>query len=254
MARQAIYLSSSSGADAGIVQGLYEAGCEVAHTHTIPETLSRLKQLKVATPSGTPPTLLLVAEVQAGAIALVALLHDSGQDMPPTLFYDRDGSDVRVAIKALQMGVKEYVLASDSEVNRELCACVLAQREGPWMNSLNAPGDVTPRAPLSAYRQLLHRQVNIEWNALTHIINIGADQLKLSPIEGRIFDLLYANRGQVVTVKDFVNDALKKPALDPCLAARQLRPHLMRLRRKLGRYPVASSRIVNTRGSGYMLV
>jgi DNA-binding response OmpR family regulator len=35
---------------------------------------------------------------------------------------------------------------------------------------------------------------------------------------------------------------------------KQLRPHIVRLRRKLERYPVLSNRILNMRGAGYMFI
>jgi DNA-binding response OmpR family regulator len=259
MLQQAIYMTNGRGPDPAIRKGLVEAGCEVISTHSIVETLTQLKSAGIGTDaaasqSPAAPSIVLIAEVQAGAIPLLTLLHERGTELPPTLIFDRDGSDIRVAIKALQLGVKDYLLASDSEVNRELYACVLAQREG---RNLHYPADIAARIavfPTGLSKQAAKPPINFEWNPVTHVIHVGPDRLKLSPIEARIFNLLYAKRGQVVTMTDFISDALKKPALDPTMGARQLRPHLMRLRRKLGRYSNVANRIVNTRGEGYMLV
>ncbi|MCL5996557.1 MAG: winged helix-turn-helix domain-containing protein [Chloroflexi bacterium] len=253
MKKRAIYMSNGSGTDVAIQRGLNEAGCEVICTQGIAETLSHLGMAGIKI-NAEPTTqsmdasnlLVLVADVQAGAIPLLTLLKEQGVVLPPTLVFDRDGSDIRVAIKALQLGVRDYLLASDPEINRELCACVLAERESKTAGYSQAVSKLVPRTGKSVEE--------FEWDPITYVIRIGDEHLHLSPIEGRIFDLLYARRGQVVTVKDFVIHALKKPELDSVTAARQLRPHLMRLRRKLGHYPLIANRIVNTRGAGYMLV
>jgi DNA-binding response OmpR family regulator len=257
MTKRAVYMSNGSGADPAIRRGLIEAGYEVVCTHGIAETLSQL-QIKETHMSADPTYALkadgnvrdvvLVAEVQAGAIPLLTLLREQGVHTPPTLVFDREGSDIRIAIKALQLGVRDYLLASDPEVSRELCACVLARHQGGmphWFMGLKHARQVGQAGKVAG---------EFQWDAKMHVVRMGAERLRLSPIEGRIFDLLFTNRGHVVTVTDFVVHALKKPELDPLLGARQLRPHLMRLRRKLGHYPLVANRIVNTRGSGYMLV
>jgi DNA-binding response OmpR family regulator len=253
MKRRAIYMSNGLGTDTAIQRGLNEAGCEVVCTHGIAETLSQLRitGLKMSVEPTPEPTdsadrVVLIAEVQAGAIPLLTLLREQGTALPPTVVFDRDGSDIRVAIKALQLGVRDYLLASDPEVSREMCACVLAERGSDGPSPAHSRRRNAARAGFA--------NGDFEWDSVTYVIRVGSDHLQLSPIEGRIFDLLFANRGQVVTVRDLLVQALKKPGLDALVGARQLRPHLMRLRRKLGRYPAVANRIVNTRGSGYMLV
>jgi DNA-binding response OmpR family regulator len=262
MTRRAIYMSNGLGPDAAIEKGLAQAGCEVIRTHTVAETLEQLK-LKTAkaggsaSPDDTQPSfpVVLVAEIQAGAIPLLTLMREQGAAAPPTLVFDRDGSDIRVAIKALQLGVQDYLLATDPDVTRELCACVMAERgETSHPGATHGMLNGFSKSANNSYLHLSANPNDFEWDPIGHVVRVGTDNLRLSPIEGRIFDLLYANRGQVVTVKDFVTHALKKPALKAEVGARQLRPHLMRLRRKLSRYPLVSSRIVNTRGAGYMLV
>jgi DNA-binding response OmpR family regulator len=257
MVRQAIWMLNGSGADPAIQRGLAEAGCNVVCTHGITETLSQLREMpNIMESEGVKKgasSVVLVAEVQAGAIPLLMLLREQGMEVPPTLVFDRDGSDVRPAIRALQLGAREYCLASDSELNRELCACVLVEREP---HAADYPADM-PRASKTAHTVISHGSLTrgeMHWDMTSHVIRVDKDDIPLSPIEARIFNLLFENRGQVVTVEDLINKAMRKAKLEPMQGARQLRPHMMRLRRKLNQYPQVANRILNTRGTGYMLV
>lgn len=252
MHKQAIWMLNGSGADPAIARGLAVAGCEVVRTHGITDTMSQLRGAALsanlsASRSDTP--LVLVAEVQAGAIPLLMLLREQGMPVPPTLVYDHEGTDLRPAIRALQLGARDYLLASEPDVNRELVACLLAERDyaAPAANA---------KAKTVANMQHKDKASHLElaWVAATHVMRIGSHEVRLSPIEARIFELLLRNRGQVVSLEDFIDLALRKPGLDPVNAARQLRPHVMRLRRKMARYSGNANRIVNTRGAGYMLV
>jgi DNA-binding response OmpR family regulator len=265
MLKQAIYMSNGIGPDPAIQKGLIEAGCEVYNTHNIAETVSHLKGIKSGTEQGLRNTregcsAVLVAEVQAGAIPLLTLIRDLGEDLPPTLVFDREGNDIHTAIKALQLGVRSYLLASDPEIHRELGACVLAGRTDDaiagtklWERTRAATAAAAPGA--HGTRTAASTQpANFEWDPVGYVIRVGNDHLRVSPIEGRIFDLLFARRGQTVSTEELIGLALRKPALDVDLGARQLRPHMMRLRNKLRRYSALANRIVNVRGSGYMLI
>ena len=257
MGKQAIYLLNGSGADPAIQRGLIEAGCNVICTHSIIETLkhfkSNPKMMAESVMHKDALPVVLVAEVQAGAIPLLILLHEQGVDIPPMLVFDRDGTDIRPAIRALQLGAREYILASDPEINRELCACILAERKSA---ESNYPADVPPSNTIFVdnKKSSANSHSDFRWDVTAQVIRIGSQQISLSPIEARVFSLLYEHRGQVVSVEDFITGALRKPRLEALTAARQLRPHMMRLRRKLNRYPQAANRLINTRGAGYMFV
>lgn len=254
MHKQAIWMQNGGGADPAIARGLAVAGCDVVRTHGITDTMSQLRDAALtenlsASKSDTP--IVLVAEVQAGAIPLLILLREQGMPIPPTLVFDREGTDIRAAIRALQLGAREYLLASESAANRELVACLLAERDYA-APATHIKARIAANTPRSDKGKELHTE--LAWEAATHVMRIGTHEVRLSPIEARIFELLLRNRGQVVSLEDFIVLALRKPGIEPLNAARQLRPHVMRLRRKMVRYSGTANRIVNTRGAGYMLV
>jgi DNA-binding response OmpR family regulator len=55
-------------------------------------------------------------------------------------------------------------------------------------------------------------------------------------------------------MEELVRHVLTNPNVDVESGVKQLRPHIVRLRRKLERYPVLSNRILNMRGAGYMFI
>ncbi|MGQ9814299.1 MAG: hypothetical protein ACUVR3_04010, partial [Candidatus Roseilinea sp.] len=118
--KNAIYMTNDEGPDDAILQGLRNAGYEVKQTHSILETLEAIQSL----PAGETP--LLVAEVQFGAMPLLALLRERGAEIPPTLLLDRLGNDIYAPIKALEFGVKAYVLSSQPPIEREITAQLTA--------------------------------------------------------------------------------------------------------------------------------
>jgi DNA-binding response OmpR family regulator len=85
-------------------------------------------------------------------------------------------------------------------------------------------------------------------------LHLGDSYVRLSPIEGRIFDLLLTNHNRTVPMEELVRHVLTNPNVDVESGVKQLRPHIVRLRRKLERYPVLSNRILNMRGAGYMFI
>jgi len=95
---------------------------------------------------------------------------------------------------------------------------------------------------------------DFDWDSVAHVIRVSGKYIHLSPIEGRIFELLLRNRGRTVSLHDFMRYALKNAEVSEKIALEQLRPHIMRLRRKLSACPSLAERVVNTRGSGYMLM
>lgn len=247
----AIYMTSDDGPDEAILRGLRSAGCEVTQTHTVPETVEVMRSL----PEGALP--LLVAEVQAGAMPLLALLRERSAEMPPTLLLDRVGDDIYAPIKALEFGVRSYVLSSQPSIEREITAQLAAERamvdtRPAARDAASAAGAASSSAAGGALTQDIGE--GFDWDAVSHVIRVAGRYIHLSPIEGRIFDLLLKNQGRTVTLQDFMQNALRNPNISEKTALEQLRPHMMRLRRKLAVHPPLASRIVNTRGSGYMMM
>ncbi len=239
--KSAIYMTNGEGPDEAILQGLRGAGCEVTQTHGIAQTLEVIRSL----PEGEVP--LLVAEVQSGAMPLLALLRERSAEMPPTLLLDRVGNDIYVPIKALEFGVRAYVLSSQPAIEREITAQLAAQRALAHA-SVELRREASPASATSG-----ELGDDFDWDPVAHVIRVAGKYIHLSPIEGRIFDLLLKNQGHTVTLQDFIQHALKKQDVNQKTAIEQLRPHMMRLRRKLVVHPPLAERIVNTRGSGYMM-
>jgi DNA-binding response OmpR family regulator len=256
--RFGIYLAGENTPDTPIVRGLQAADCEVVETRTVSETIDRVRAA-VANSAGSNPVIILVAEVQAGAIPLLILLNDLFPELPPTLLFDRKGEDIHAVVKALQLGVREYLLASDPEINRELSARLLAERADaerqPSLESQSAevqqpaggPAQVQAGPPAGLGSQF-------QWDPIGHVLHLGESYVRLSPIEGRIFDLLLTNHNRTVPMEELVRHVLTNPNVDVESGVKQLRPHIVRLRRKLERYPVLSNRILNMRGAGYMFI
>ncbi len=236
----AIYLTAGAEPDPAVLKGLAGAGCSVIQTQSIAQTIS-------AATAAPQDHIVLVADVQADAIACLILLREYTGRLPATLLIDRDGDNISYPIKAMQLGVAEYMLASDPEIHRELSARLLVERSRA----------VPSRAPVPvAHEQVVHVETGLpfEWDPVAHVISCDGRYIRLSPAEGRLFSLLMANRGRTVGVRDLMRYALRKPDVELKLGLRQLRPHMMRLRRKLNATPNLTLRIVSTRGMGYMLV
>ncbi|MCW1969230.1 MAG: winged helix-turn-helix domain-containing protein [Anaerolineae bacterium] len=255
MKQQVVYLSSGDGMDGAIAKGLHEAGFEMYHTHSISETL-------YAFGNGHRHAQILVAEVQAGALPLLTLMKEQGKPTPTVLLFDRDGRDIHAPIQALQMGVREYLLASDSQIQRELRTRVLAETATQKISNLKvetaapAPAPVEVIDPPEIANEIVdnNEPLNFVWDAVAHIIHVGNEFVRLSPIEGRMFNLLVTNRRIAVSMKELIAKALLKPNMATDEGIKLLRPHLVRLRNKLDSYPALAHRIVNMRGTGYMFV
>ncbi len=262
MAKWAIYLANGGAPDEAVERGLTEAGCAVDCAHSVMEVLQWLRARGVA-PAGSQRgqrvpgwawplydgnTVILVASIKAGAIPLLTLLREQGYEPPPTLVVDEDGTDVHTIIRALQLGVREYVLSSDPDIQRALSARLLVERLGA--DRFELPPQAEDQTPTSTPPA----PPRFEWDPIGRVIHIGDDYVRLSSVEGRIFDLLYKNRNRTVQVTELVPNVLMRQNLEIAVGARRLRPHIMRLRRKLDRYTALGMRIVNMRGTGYMLI
>jgi DNA-binding response OmpR family regulator len=260
MAKWAIYLTDGENLDVALDKGLTEAGCGVEYARSVSEVIQWLRLRGILPASGLKAqhpfentetqtkgdTIILVASVKGGAIPLLTLLREQGFEPPPTLVFDEDGSDVHTIIRALQLGVREYVLASDPELQRSLSARLLVERVSADHIESSAPEEPVLSKPA--------QPSGFEWDPIGRVIHIGEDYVRLSSVEGRIFDMLYQNRNHTVQVTELVPHVLMRQNLEISIGARRLRPHIMRLRRKLENYPNLGMRIVNMRGTGYMLI
>jgi len=244
MAAQTIYMMNGRGPDPAILKGLVEAGCTVIDTHNVTDTLANLHSIQSQL---NRAHVLLVAEVQAGAIPLLTLLRETGMRLPPTLLFDQEGNNLQDAIRALQMGVQDYVLASDPDAQRELRARILAERTA--VKPGHAPARPAPAPTLSAALAGEFR-----WDAESHVIYIEDKHVRLSPVEGRVFDLLVSRRNHTVSLDELIAHALRRSDGNVDEGVKLLRPHMMRLRNKLEQHPRLAHRVVNVRGSGYMFI
>jgi DNA-binding response OmpR family regulator len=246
--QEVVYLSSGEGVDSAIAKGLNEAGFELYHTRGIRETLH-------AFGNGHKNAAILVAELQAGALPLLTLLKEQGSALPTILLFDRDGRNIHAPIQALQLGVREYLLASDAPVQREIRTRVLAENATRKMYvPESTPATVEPEPEPMAEATDTNKPLNFAWDSVAHIIHVGNDFVRLSPIEGRMFNMLVINRRVAVSMKDLIAKALLKPNMSTDQGIKLLRPHVVRLRNKLDSYPALAHRIVNMRGNGYMFV
>ena len=252
MAAQTIYMMNGRGADPAILKGLTEAGCEVRDTHSVAETLN---SLRVAGLHGGTRYLMLVAEVQAGAIPLLTLLKETGVPLPPTLLFDQEGNSIQSAIKALTLGVQDYVLASEPAIQRELRARVLAERIQTKETSITGkPVTVLDRVALPKGTNAAEAGTDFQWDPEANVIYVQDKYIRLSPVEGRVFDLLLTQRNHTISMGELINHGLNRQDNNVEEGIKLLRPHMMRLRNKLERYPGLAHRIVNVRGNGYMFI
>ncbi|HEY3288969.1 MAG TPA: winged helix-turn-helix domain-containing protein [Anaerolineae bacterium] len=249
----AIYLNNGHGPDPAIVKGLSGAGFEVHDTHTIADTINNL-QNPVDTINAS--RMLLVAEVQSGAIPLLTLLYNNSHHLPPTLVLDYDGASIRPAIEALSLGVKDYVLATDPPFHRESRARVLAEQTiaqsiPPRSPSAPVAPAVNPETPAPATAPIVEPVSDFVWDDKANAIMAQGHFIRLSPVEAHMFGLLVNKLTQVVSADELIQGALHKHYDDISEGIKVLRPHMMRLRKKLDRNPVMAHRISTVRGNGY---
>ena len=134
---RAVYMANGHGADPAIVRGLESSGCKITFADGVADALSAV--FATHDNHAWPP--VLVAEVQAGALSLLAFLaHQTWSDpkadkrkgairqVPmPVVLFDREGNCVDSAIRALEYGVQAYLLESDPTIERELVARLVAE-------------------------------------------------------------------------------------------------------------------------------
>ena len=253
MTAQVIYMMNGAGPDPAILKGLVDAGCEVRDTHSVEETLSGLYN---AESGACARNTILVAEVQAGALPLLSLLHEAGGALPTTLLFDRQGDSIRAVIKALTLGVRDYILASEPDLQRELRARMLVERLLVWdgvrplkaaQTTVTLPLPVPPRVDSTP-------DTPFHWDPKGQVIDIQGRCIRLSQVEGRVFDLLLAHHNQPVPIDELIRHGLLRDDIDADMGLKLLRHCMMRLRAKLARDPGLAHCIFKAHGKGYMLI
>ena len=53
-----------------------------------------------------------------------------------------------------------------------------------------------------------------QWDPIGHVLHLGDSYVRLSPIEGRIFDLLLTNHNRTVPMEELVRHVLTNPNVD----------------------------------------
>ena len=266
--KHAIYFSSYL-LDEAVERGLISAGCRIQQTRNIPDTINELRQLGAQVRSARmlrkrrtyePSTPILIADVQSGGLALLEMIKQERLDLPPTMLVDREGRDIQVPLRALQHGVRDYLLPEDNSEKREKHARQLVEKHSEAQAKAQpSVRNIEParRLPMMNNRTMSYVPVleSMRWDPDANTIHIGdADFLQLSPVEGRTFDLLFNRRGDTVSIPELIECTLGEAEIDPAKNIQLLRTHLARLRRRLADHPRFGYRIENMRGSGYTLI
>ena len=256
----AIYFTTGE-PDVAIVRGLAQAGCKWQVSQNIGDAMNRLLQLGIKMRSMKPlrkrqvfdlMAPVLVAHVQSGALALLDMLHTQKLEIPLTLLVDSEGRDIQVALRALHFGVQDYLLPEDDFEKREERTRLMLERCMLPVRPTYTPKSAFIFPHRSSSRVAMDQ---LRWDPLSHTIHIGDDDmLRLSPMEGRTFDLLYNQRGKTVSIEELIDRTLADKAMDATKNIQLLRTHLARLRRRLSDNPQFGYRIENMRGSGYQLI
>ena len=266
----AVYFAGETLPDFAVEKGLADAGCQLRITKSITDTLVALREQQttleavmraraphIANPSRFMASniTILVASVQAGALTMIEVLSVEGISMPLTLLVDATGDDVQSPLKAMKLGVRDYLLPTDSDNER-------IWRARKLIEDARKEASVQAQRVASVLRnnsrRLPHIQLpqNLRWDVDTQTIFIGErDRVRLSPVEARTFDLLFTRRGNAVPMDELIACTLTTEEMrDEEQQIQLLRTHLARLRRRLESNPNFAYRIENVRGSGYVML
>jgi len=265
--------------DFAVEKGLADAGCQIRITKSITDTLVALREQQstleavlraraqhIASPSRFMASniTILVASVQAGALTMLEVLGVEDIALPLTLLVDMTGDDVQMPLKAMKMGVRDYLLPTDSDAER-------AWRSRKLIEDARKDAAAHAQRMISSSRNAgrrlaihTHQPPSMRWDIATQTIFIGdRDRMRLSPVEARTFDLLFTHRGSAVPLAELIactltaeeaHDVAYDAARDEEQQIQLLRTHLARLRRRLESNPNFAYRIENVRGSGYVML
>ena len=247
------------------MRGLHGGKCIIHEINNISESIKRISQLVT---EYSVNNVMVVADVQAGGFVLLALLNDAGIRLSNTMFFNSISDDIQSVIRAIQMHVKDYLIQDDPPSHRELRSRMMVEEmiakqalnivqpysstSVPVIFTAGASKETATVARASETAAPAQKR-DIVWDPETHFIYYGNDQmLHLSPTEGKVFGLLYMNRKNVVYTEKIVKQCLGLSGVDRKTGTKLLRPHVMRLRRKLNHHSMLAGRIINVRTTGYM--
>jgi DNA-binding response OmpR family regulator len=244
--------------DNAVERGLIFAGCRVYHAISVDETMTLLEHQahERNTFRSQDTAVVLIAEIDANALPLLEGLRARGIRIPPTLLIDRRGRDVSLPRRAIQLGVKDYLLPDDNEAKREWRARKLVEDQVQRAQPRPQPVNYAQRQSFIRRIPNLTATLDLRWDRDSHTIYLGErDRVQLSPAEARTFDLLYSRRGSTVTIDELIEVTLApERERDMQKEIQLLRTHLARLRRRLAANPNFGYRIENLRGNGYMML
>jgi hypothetical protein len=182
---------------------------------------------------------LIVADVPAGGINLAEYVlgrirptayFGNLEYAPKIVVFDKEGR-VGSARRALQLGLDEYLLASDLSEQR-VDALIHDWQLRPFGSIDDANSDDFSDFP-------------------------GDDQVltgsKLSSVEAAIMNCLSARPGEAVSARSLVQTIMGRD-VDEDHAASLIRPHISRLRSKLEPTPQMPRKLLTVRGKGYTFV
>ncbi len=266
----AVYFTGDTQADTAVERGLSDAGCQIRVTRSITDTLVALREqqttleavMRARASHISDPTkflasniTVLIANVQAGALTMLEVLSVEGISMPLTLLVDITGDDIQNPLRALKLGVREYIIPSDALSDRSNRARTLVEDA---RKEVSLRTQRTPSLSRNNFRRMSHVQLpqDMRWDNDAQTIFIGErDRVKLSPVEARTFDLLFSRRGNAVPMSELIACTLiTEEERDSDQQIQLLRTHLARLRRRLESNPHFAYRIENVRGSGYVML
>jgi len=193
--------------------------------------------------SGLP--LLIIAQVQHGGLALTESFRErfNGQRIPIVMI-DTHG-DLQAAIRALQLGVVDYLTS-------QMTAEEIEQRVARLYTLISATSAQATFRGSSEQPKARPPKDEMSFDASVRAIRRGDMWVSLSPIEWRLFEQLLQNRGSNVPCCDLVQRGLGRTLLSP-METSLLRLHMSRLRAKLQQHFGRELNIITLRGRGYML-
>ncbi len=242
----AIYLSGDHLSDSAILQGLTESDCEVLHTSNTTEAIEQVMRHAKA-------CVVIIDDQNTRGLSFLTLIHERQIELPPIMILDRVGVDARKAVRTLQLGATDYLFFDESEATRSLRASLLVERARLKANHSEAIQSA-PVNQTETHSTAPATTNDIKWDGISHLIEVCGARVKLSPIEGRIFNTLYTAHRQAISNDELIKKGLLKNDIATERGIKLLRPHVVRLRIKLDNHPKLAHRIVNVRGEGYMFV
>jgi DNA-binding response OmpR family regulator len=181
---------------------------------------------------------LIVADVPAGGINLAEYVlgrirptayFSNIEYAPKIVVFDEEGR-VGAARRALQLGLDDYLLATD------LNAARIDQLMIHW--GINAFGSANSLNNGAA-------------DALEQADSLPSE--RLSSVESAIMNCLSAHPGEAISARSLVQTIMGRD-VDEDHAASLIRPHISRLRSKLEPTPQMPRKLLTVRGKGYIFV